>query len=390
MESFNMYIPTHLIFGAGVLNKLGEQNLPGNKAMIVISCGKSTRANGYLDRTVEQLKKAGVESIIYDKVQPNPTKNNVMEGAAMAKAAGVDFLVALGGGSVIDASKGMAIMCSNTGDLWDYVKTGTGKGYPIKNKPIPLVAISTTSGTGSEVDSGGVITNEDTHEKTGTGSPDGFPCLAIEDIELMTTVPPMYTAYQGFDALTHSMEGYITNVANYLSDMYAITAIENVSHYLPRAIKNGNDMEAREHVAFGNVLSGMVMCVGSTSSQHSMEHAMSAYHPDLPHGAGLIMLSRSYFRHFIDIHACDDRFIKMARTMGMESAASPYDFLTVLNKFLYDCGVGELKMSDYGITPDEFDKMADNAMGPMGFKFDKDRVRMSKQEVIDIYMDAYQ
>lgn len=389
MNQFDLYIPTHLLFGAGVLDLLHEQKLPGKKALIIISNGKSTRANGYLARTEEQLKLAGVETMVYDKIQANPTKNNVMEGAAAAKKFGAEFLVALGGGSVVDASKAIAIMSTNPGDLWDYVKTGTGGKKPIEVEPLPLVAIGTTAGTGSEMDSGCVITNEDTHEKTGTGYANGFPVLSVEDIDLMTSVPPMFTAFQGFDAMTHSLEGYITKVASLMSDMYALTAIENVSHYLPRAIKDGNDIEARKHVAFGSLLSGMLMCVGSTSSQHSLEHAMSAYHPNLPHGAGLIILSRSYFKHFIDIHACDDRFIKMAKAMGKEDAADPYDFIEVLDKFLHDCNVGDLKMSDYGITPDEFDKMADNAMGPMGFKFDKDRIRMTKQEIIDIYMDAY-
>ena len=112
------------------------------------------------------------------------------------------------------------------------------------------------------------------------------------------------------------MEGYINNKVNLMSDMYAITAIENVSRYLARAVKDGNDIEARERIAFGNNLSGVVMCVGTTSSQHSLEHAMSAYHQDLPHGAGLIILSKAYFTHFINKHVCDERFIRIAKAMG--------------------------------------------------------------------------
>lgn len=336
---FNMYVPTKILFGAGTLNELGKQQLPGKKAVIIISNGKSTRANGYLSRTEEQLAQASVATSLFDKIQPNPLKETVMEGAAFVKAQDADFIVALGGGS--------------------------------------------------EADAGCVITNPETNEKVGLKTPDLFPVLCIEDPELMKSVPAHYTAYQGFDALSHSLEGYISKFANLMSDMYAITAIENVGRYLARAVKNGNDIEARTHVAFGNILSGTVMCVGTTSSQHSLEHALSAYHPNLPHGAGLIMLSRAYFGNVIAHHACDERFIRMAKAMGMENADKPEDFLTVLQKLLEDCGVADLKMSDYGITPDEFPKMADNAMGPMGGLFACDRVALTKEDVIGIYQKSY-
>lgn len=386
---FNMYVPTKILFGAGTLNELGKQQLPGKKAVIIISNGKSTRANGYLSRTEEQLAQAGVAASVFDKIQPNPLKETVMEGAAFVKAQGADFIVALGGGSVIDSAKAIAVMATNPGDLWDYIGSGTGKGQPLANAPLPIVAISTTAGTGSEADAGCVITNPETNEKVGLKTPALFPVLCIEDPELMKSVPAHYTAYQGFDALSHSLEGYISKFANLMSDMYAITAIENVGRYLARAVKDGNDIEARTHVAFGNILSGTVMCVGTTSSQHSLEHALSAYHPNLPHGAGLIMLSRAYFGNVIAHHACDERFIRMAKAMGMENADKPEDFLTVLEKLLTDCGVADLKMSDYGITPDEFEKMADNAMGPMGGLFACDRVKLTKEDVISIYQKSY-
>lgn len=387
--SFNMYVPTRVLFGAGQLNNLHEQKMPGKKAMIVISNGKSTRANGYLSRTEEQLRLAGVETVVFDKVQPNPLKATVMEGAGFAKENGCDFIVALGGGSVIDSAKAIAVMTTNPGDLWDYIGSGTGKGQAIQNKPLPIVAISTTAGTGSEADAGCVVTNPETNEKVGLKTPLIFPVLCIEDPELMKSVPASFTAYQGFDALSHSLEGYVSKFANLMSDMYAITAIENVGRYLARAVKDGNDMEAREHVAFGNILSGTVMCVGTTSSQHSLEHAMSAYHQDLPHGAGLIMLSKAYFTNIIEHHVCDDRFIQMAKAMGMEDAKEPVDFITMLTKLHEDCGVADLKMSDYGITSDEFEKMAKNAMGPMGGLFACDRCQLTLKDCVTIYEKSY-
>jgi len=384
-----MYIPTRVLFGAGQLNTLHEQPMPGKKAMIVISNGKSTRVNGYLSRTQEQLEDAGVISVVFDKVQANPLKSTVMAGGLFAKENNCDFIVALGGGSCIDAAKAIAVMAINDGDLWDYIGAGTGKGKAIVNKPLPIIAITTTAGTGSESDCGAVISNEDTHEKTGIITEDLFPVLAIVDPELMRSVPPKFTAYQGFDALFHSVEGYVSNGVNLMSDMYAITAIENIGRNLVNAVKNGNDITARERVAFGNSLSGTVMMVGRCTSEHSLEHALSAYHQDLPHGAGLIMLSRAYFTNLIDKHVCDERFIRMAQAMGMEDAKEAMDFIKMLIQLQEDCGVSDLKMSDYGITPEEFPKMAQNAKDTMGGLFQCDRIELSNEDCIAIYMKSY-
>lgn len=388
--SFNMYVPTRVLFGAGQLGNLHAQKMPGKKAMIVISNGKSTRTNGYLARTEEQLNIAGVESVVFDKVEANPLKSTVMAGAAFARENGCDFIVALGGGSPMDASKAMAVMVTNDGDCWDYIHGGSGKGMPIEHKPLPIVAITTTAGTGSEVDPYGVITNEEKYEKIGFGGIDElFPVLAIVDPELMVTVPSKYTAYQGFDALFHSVEGYVSKFANLMSDMYAITAIENIARNLAITVKDGNNIDAREKVAFGNTLSGTVMCVGAVTSQHSLEHAMSAYHQELPHGAGLIMISKAYFSHLINNHVCDDRFVRMAKAMGMEDAKESMDFITMLEKLQEECGVADLKMSDYGIRPGEFETLAKNAKETMGGLFLCDRSELSIEDCVAIFEASY-
>lgn len=387
--NFEMYVPTRTLFGCGSLNRLHEQKLPGKKAMLVISNGNSVKANGYLSRTEEQLRMAGAESAVFDRIEPNPLKSTVMAGGAFARDNACDFIVALGGGSCMDAAKAIAVMATNEGDLWDYINGGTGKGKPVKNKPLPIVAITTTAGTGSETDFGAVITNAQTHEKAGFVDEALFPALAIVDPELMKTVPPQFTAFQGFDALFHSVEGYISKAANPMSDMVGLTAIENVGRYLSRAVNDGSDMEAREKVAFGNYLSGIEMCVGSTSSQHSLEHAMSAYHQELPHGAGLIMLSKAYFSFFIKKHVCDERFVRMAQALGMQEAKQPEDFITALTGLQKACGVADLKMSDYGITPGEFRIMAENAMDVMAFLFACDRYALTIEDCIAIYEEAY-
>lgn len=387
--NFNFYMPANIVFGAGELSNLAKYNLPGTKGMIVISNGKSTRANGYLNRLIEQLELAGKRYAIFDGIEANPLKSTVMKGAEFCRKNGCDFIVALGGGSCIDAAKVIALMTVNNGDLWDYVAAGTGKGQTPSHKPLPIVAIPTTAGTGSEADAGAVVTNEVTNEKTGYVNPDLFPCLSIVDAELTLSVPPLFTAFQGFDALFHSIEGYLSNMANPVSDMYALKAVSCIASHLAAAVKDGSDLKAREALMLGSTLGGVVMVVGKLTSQHSLEHALSAFHQELPHGAGLILLSKAYFGHMIENHICDKRFVDLAHAMGMQDATAPADFLTVLGDLLEACDVADLKMSDYGITVDEFEKFTQNAKSSMAKFFKCDRAVLSDADCVQIYKNSY-
>ena len=387
--NFSFYNPTRILFGAGELNTLYKQTMPGKKALLLISNGKSTKVNGSLDRTIEQLEKAGIEYAIFDKIMENPYKSVVMEGAAFAKENTCDFILALGGGAVLDASVAIAAMATNPGDLWDYVFGGTGKAMPLKNPGLPIVTIATTSGTGSEINCWGVISNPDTNEKIGFGAPELTPVLAIVDTELMRTVPAKYTAYQGFDALFHNTEVMISNGVNILSEAIALSAIENITKYLPRAVRDGNDMEAREHVAYGSTLAGITMQLTSTTAEHSMEHSMSAYHHNLPHGAGLIMISKAFYEFFIERHACDEQFIKMAKAMGIENADKPEDFITALVKLQEDCGVADLKMSDYGFKKEESMTLARGARSMQGGLFLANPCEMTDEDCAGIFDKSY-
>ena len=336
--------------------------MPGKKALLVISNGKSARMNGSLDKTIDELKQADVSYVLYNGIGANPLKSAVEEGARIGRENGVDFVVALGGGSVMDAAKNMAMFIPQPSDnLWDYANSPSG-----------------------------VISNPDTNEKIGIGGMAGmFAKYAIVDPELMKTVPPKFTAYQGFDALFHSLEGYISNKHNIMGDMIQRAAIENIGHYLARAVKDGNDIEAREHVAYANTMSGYSMVVTSCISEHSMEHAMSAYHPELPHGAGLIMLSKEYFTFWINKHVCDERFIDMAHFLGMKDASKPEDFITALLELQKACGVDDLKMSDYGIKKEEAMTLAKNARATMMRLFVRDPQETTDEEIAGIYERAY-
>lgn len=387
---FNFNIPTNFVFGSGSVQKLHKQRLPGKKALIVISSGKSTRANGYLDTVQDQLTQAGVAFVVFDKISANPVIDNVTHGAECARENGCDFVLGLGGGSSIDAAKAIAMMAPNEGSYWDYVYGGTGGGQRMKNKPLPIVAIPTTAGTGTELDAWTVITNEATSEKMSGGNRNTFPALAIVDPDLMLSVPPKFTAYQGFDALFHSTESYINKTNNLMRDMLALRAIEAVGRNLAAACADGQDKAAREQVAFGSSLSGMVMSVDNLCSEHSLEHPLSAYHPEIAHGAGLIMVSKAYYTHMVEhCPALHQRFIDMAKAMGKADASAPMDFVHALVELQNACGVGDLKMSEYGITPEEFPKFVANARSTMGILFKMDRIELSDDDLVNIYAASY-
>ncbi|OFK22395.1 iron-containing alcohol dehydrogenase [Olsenella sp. HMSC062G07] len=388
--TYQFWGPTKVLFGAGQLNHLHEQQLPGTKALVVISSGTSARANGYLDRTLAELAQTGVKTVVFDKVQANPTKEQVEEGAFVIREQGCDLVVGLGGGSVLDSAKVMAMFAPQpSDDLWDYAGGFTGRRLPLANPGLPWVAITTTAGTGSEVDSSGVITKLDTREKIDVGSPNGFAAIAVVDPELMLSVPPAFTAYQGFDALFHSLEGHISRLSNPFSDMVQLAAITNVGTYLARAVTDGSDLEARTFLAFANTMSGYSMCTSDCTSEHAMEHAMSAHHPALPHGAGLIMLSRAYFQFWIDRHVCDARFVTMARALGKADASEPQDFIEALVSLQEACGVADLRMSDYGIRREDALTLAQNARATMGGSFPCDPAETTDEEIAGIYEAAW-
>lgn len=176
---------------------------------------------------------------------------------------------------------------------------------------------------------------------------------------------------------------------NLLSETIALSAIEHIAKYLPRAVKDGNDLEAREHVAYGSTMAGITMQLTSTTAQHSMEHAMSAYHHNLPHGAGLIIISVEFARYFIEKHACDGQFIKMAKAMGMENADKPEDFITALVALQEACGVADLKMSDYGIEKSECMTLAVNARETMGGLFLANPCELNDEDCAGIFEKSY-
>lgn len=386
LPPFSFFMPTALHFGPGCLNLLADPSIdvPGRKALIVTG-GASVKKYGYLERVRELLRARGVVSVVFDKVLPNPVVDHVMEAAAIARREHCDAVVGLGGGSSMDSAKSIAVMATNPGHYWDYVSGGSGRGLPLQEKPLPVVCIATTAGTGTEADPWTVITKSDTHEKIGFGCKDTFPVVSFIDPELMTTIPPRLTAYQGFDALFHSIEGYVAACATPVSDLFALEAIQLLARELPTAVHDGANLEARNAVAMASTFSGIVESTSSCTSEHSIEHALSAYNPELPHGAGLIAISLAYHKAYAP--SCPDRYAAMAELLGEE--ASVEGFLKGLHRLQEACGVSAIQLSQYGVREDKIADYAANARATMGGLFEHDRTPLDQKAVEEIIRKSY-
>ena len=297
--------------------KLARARLPEGRGLIITG-GTSTTRLGYVAKVQDALAEAGHDTLVYNKVQPNPTIEGVRECAALCRAENIAFVVGLGGGSSIDTAKAVAIMATNDGDWWDYIHGGTGGGKRIAKAGLPIVAIPTTAGTGTEADPFTVITNGE--EKIGGGGEKCFPTISIVDPDFMMTVPPHLTAYQGFDAFFHAAEGYLAKTATPISEMFSLKAIELIGRSLATAVHEGGDTQARADVALANTLAGFVETLSSCTGEHAIEHALSAYHPALPHGAGLIMISKAYWSRFFESSG-DQSGCNIARALGQQGRA---------------------------------------------------------------------
>ena len=398
MLNFQYYMPTRIIFGPDTLEQLGDTpHLPkGSKAMVVIGESGIMLKLGYLSRVQGLLSKQGVQTIVYDKICPNPESNFVDEAAAICRENDVDYVVGLGGGSTIDSAKSIATMATNPGKYWDYMQSGTGGGQTPEHDALPIVAIPTTAGTGTEADPWTVISKSgsETNEKIGWGNDSTFPHLSIVDPKLMISVPPKQTAYTGMDAFFHATEAYLATCRQPASDMLALEAVHLIAHTLPEAVADGDNLEARTVMAWACSAAGLCESYSSCISQHSLEHALSAFHPKLPHGAGLVLISRAYFG-FLAAKG-EERLGDLALAMGdtlqenLEEEVSGVAFLDALDKLITDVGLADEKLSDYGVTREEIPALAENALTTMGALFEITPVDMTIEDVIAIFEAAYE
>lgn len=393
MLNFQFFIPTRLIFGPGKIAELGTtSNLPkGDKALIVIGESRAMITNGYLDKVQAALGRQNVATIVFDKISPNPKSDQIDEAAKFAREKKIDFIVALGGGSTIDAAKVIAMLTANVGKCWDFIQAGSGGGITAENPSIPLIAIPTTAGTGTEADPWAVISKSDGTEKISLGNDSTFPFMSIVDPELMLSVPPRTTAYTGIDAFFHAVETFVSTEHQPMSDMLSLESVHLITNYLPMAIENGDNIEARTVMAWASTAAGMCETLSRCISQHSLEHALSAMYPDLPHGLGLAKLSLPYFKRLVP--GSPDRFEDLAMAMGYDT--SEFDenqrasvFLEGLRALLERTGLAEESLKTYGAKEEDVPKLVEIAMTTMGKLFAFTPTEMDQDDLECIMSEA--
>ncbi|WP_027179851.1 iron-containing alcohol dehydrogenase [Maridesulfovibrio bastinii] len=392
MLDFNFFIPTKIMFGPGKINELANVKLPkGSKAMIVIGESGAMLTNGYLEKVQAGLGRQNVATIVFDKISPNPTSEQVDEAAAIVKEKEIDFIVGLGGGSTIDSAKVIALLGANKGKCWDFMQSGSGGGITPENEALPLIAIPTTAGTGTEADPWAVVSKSGGNEKISLGYDSTFPILSIVDPELMVSVPPRMTAYTGIDAFFHGVETFLSLNHQPTSDMLALESIHLISHYLPLAIAEGENVEARTVMAWASTAAGMCESLSRCISQHALEHALSGFYPSIPHGLGLAKLAIPYFRHLI-IYS-PERFEDLAMTMGydlepFEEELRPQVFLQGLEDLLEKTGLKEESLEKYGAKIEDVPALVDLALNSMGKLFDATPADMTREELETIMHEA--
>lgn len=364
INTFEFLLPTKIKYGRGSLMFLGgELKALGAKKIMIIT-DKGIVKTGMLDKVTNILKKEDFQYIVYDDIEANPKDYNVERAALKAKEEETDTLIAFGGGSPIDAAKAVAVLAKQGGKVRDY--QGRGK---IKEDCLPLLTIPTTSGTGSEVTFSSVITDTKEKFKFTIKSPYIAAKTAIVDPELTVTVPPLTTAATGIDALTHAIEGYTANCTEPIAEAVGLYAIEYISKNLAKAVKNGEDLEARDNMMVGSLLAGLSFSHADVASVHCMAEALGSIY-DAPHGmCNAILLP--YVMEY-NLSSCEYKYARVARAMGInekedhDAAVKGIEYIKELSKEINLPGINTLKVDtkDFELLAEMSVKNGSNESNP--------------------------
>lgn len=365
IQNFNFYHPVNLEFGKGTLSTIGTHAAKyGDKALIVTT-GDFFEKNGLVGKILSLLNDAGVASELFSDVSPNPMTTEIDLGAEFAKRSGCNVMIGLGGGSAMDAAKGIAISAAHEGGLWKYCGIGEGNDGVVTEKTLPIIAITTTSGTGSHVTPWAVFTNPATNEKPGMGGPYLFPKVSIVDPELMMSLPPRLTAATGFDAFAHALEAYTSNLCSPFTDMYAVEAMKLVGRYIVSAVNDGDNIEARTGMALADTLAGIALGLAEVTLCHAMAHAVGGV-CKVHHGEVLALMT-PYTVEF-SMRSLPEKFKIVGKLLKGESVLDISDTEAALAEMLNtiltmrkDIGLDK-KLSDIGVKESDLPEIANNTL----------------------------
>ncbi|QWC22099.1 iron-containing alcohol dehydrogenase [Bacillus haikouensis] len=382
MNTFTFYNPTKLIFGKGQVEQLKELVPQYGKKVLVVYGGGSIKRNGLYDQVISILNSIDAEVHELSGVDPNPRLSSVREGVKICKENDIDFLLAVGGGSVIDCTKAIAAGAKYDGDAWDLV---TKKAFA--HEALPFGTVLTLAATGSEMNAGSVITNWETQEKYGWGSPVTFPQFSILDPVNTFTVPKNHTIYGMVDMMSHVFEQYFNDATNTpLQDRMCESTLRTVIETAPELINDLENYELRETILYSGTiaLNGMLqMGYRGDWASHNIEHAVSAVY-DIPHAGGLAILFPNWMKHNLKVNP--SRFAQMAERVfdvdptGKTEEETALEGISKLREFWSSIGAPS-SLADYDIDDSKLDLMADKAMANGEFgNFNK----LNKEDVLAI------
>ena len=358
MAAYSFFMPpvNHMGEGCleGALNDIVSLGL--TKALVVTD--KVLNEIGLVSDVTEQLGAKGITSVVFDGTQPNPTCGNVKDGLKLLEENECDFVISLGGGSPHDCAKGIALVATNGGEIKDY------EGLNMSAKPqMPLVAINTTAGTASEITRFCIITDEERHVKMAIVDKNTTPVMSVNDSFLMKGMPASLTAATGMDALTHAVEAYVSTIATPVTDCSALKAIELIGQFLRRAVGNGEDMEAREQMAYAQLLAGMAFNNASLGYVHAMAHQLGGFY-DLPHGVcnAVLLPHVSAFNARVRPEKLADVAVALGENVhGLTDVEAAEKALSAIQRLSKDIGI-PAGLTELGVKEEDFKVLATNAM----------------------------
>lgn len=383
MINFDYYMPVKLLFGAKKVLNVGEIAKQYGKKALIVTGKNSTKRTGLLDKVKTYLQKEGVTSVVFDKVPSNPLTTTAEEGTRVAKEEKCDLVISLGGGSSIDTGKAIAFLVKNDGNISEYIFGKQGE------EALPIIAITTTAGTGSEANKFAVLTNPENNDKKSLKTPLIYPKVAIIDPELMTTLPRRIAASTAIDALCHAMEAYVANRSTPMSEIMALKAIKLISENIERVYEDSNDVEAFGAIALANTLGGMVIDASGVALAHGLEHPISGL-LNVAHGEGLAAVIVNWAK--FSYKSSMKKFSNIAKALGekvdgLSLEESAEKSIVAIEKILKKVELTP-KLSDLGVKEEHVEWLVYNSLKTMTYAINNNPKVATGEEIRELYMKS--
>ncbi|GLB24597.1 alcohol dehydrogenase [Lacrimispora xylanolytica] len=370
---FQYYLPVNLVFGRGKADVIGERAAALGTRALIVTGGSSTRKSGLLDRAIKQLENHGVSYVLFDKAEPNPLTTIVWKGAETARREGCDFILSIGGGSSLDTGKGIAFLAVNEGDISDYIY-----GKKKSDKALPVLAVPTTCGTGSEGNGFAVMTNPDTLDKKSLRCSAIVPACSIVDPQLMMTMPGNILASVGFDALCHNIDAYLSATSQPLTELMALEGVRLAAESLVSLYEGSKDLNHWDQLSLASTLGGMVINTAGVTALHGMEHPVSGL-KDAVHGRGLAALAPYVFE--ASIKGAPHKFSALSRLLG---GKGEWDFTDQIRSLITRLGLTE-GLKDMGVEESDLNWLTENCFKVSAPSMANHPVVFTPEEVKEIY-----